>query len=104
MTIPIAGLVDLDFQTFVLAAAIVVAIAVGLSIYFASRGLTGGQWLSAVCFYLSVVLFFVWFTEVRFPSSGLDSAFRAVQPFLSIILIVAALVAAAKQNSIHSNK
>ena len=99
MTILIAGLVDLDFRTFVLAAAFVIAIAAGLVIYLASRRLTGGQWFSAGCFYLSVVLFFAWFTEVRVPDSGLDNAFRSVQPFLSIVLVVAALVAARKQNS-----
>ena len=104
MTLPIAGLVDLDFQTFLLAAVIVIAIGVGLTIYFASRRLTGGQWFGAACFYFSVVLFFAWLTEVRLPGSGLDAAFRSAQPFLSIILVVAALVAARKQNSIHAHK
>ena len=43
MTIPIAGLVDLDFRPFVFALFIVIAIGIGLIIYFASRRLTGGS-------------------------------------------------------------
>jgi hypothetical protein len=100
MTIFIAGGVDVDFQTFVIFAVIAIAAGAWLTAYFARRRLTGGQWLAGVCFYLSVALFFFWFHEIRLPDYRLDAVFRAVQPFLSIVLVVAALIAGRTKKSV----
>lgn len=90
----LAGSVDVDFNMFVLVAGVFLFVGLLLACYLACRQLSRGQWLIVSCVYISIMLFWLWLSPIPVPY--LNSTFRRLQPYLSIVLIVIALASAMK--------